>query len=239
MKAKTGSDPSWEGVVRFRQTHRWDLSYKAAVALQRRLAQRVSLKSAVGRLRLVAGVDVSYSPGDESMYAGAVVLDARDWSLVEKQGAVRRTKFPYIPGLLSFREAPAILSALKKLKTQPDCIIADGQGIAHPRGLGIASHLGLILNMPVVGCAKSRLVGEYATVGRKRGSCASLKYKGRTIGRVLRTREGVKPVFASPGHMVSIPRAAQIVLRCCDRYRLPEPTRQAHHFVNELRRGGR
>ena len=224
--------------MKFRQLHGWAMSYKAAVALQQRLVRRVSLRNAVGRLRLVGGVDVSYSRGDDTMYAGVVVVDVRDWSLVERQGAVRKSRFPYIPGLLSFREAPSILGALRKLKTEPDCIITDGQGIAHPRGLGIGAHIGIIANIPTVGCAKSRLVGEHRAVGARRGSYASLKHGGRTIGRVLRTREGVKPVFVSPGHMVSIPRAARIVLDCCHGYRLPEPIRLAHAYVNEMRKKG-
>jgi deoxyribonuclease V len=216
---------------------RWSLSYKAAVALQKRLAANVSLRSAVGRLRHIAGVDVSYAVKPDAMYAGAVVLDARDLSVVERRGAVRKTRFPYIPGLLSFRETPAILAAMKKLKTRPDCIIVDGQGIAHPRRFGIASHLGVILDIPTIGCAKSLLVGGHGPVGEARGSWAALRFERRVIGRALRTRDAVKPVFVSPGHKVSFSRAAEIVLRCCTRYRLPEPTRLAHQYVNELRSG--
>jgi deoxyribonuclease V len=206
------------------------------VALQARLAAKVSLHSAVGRLRYVAGVDVSYALKADAMYAGVVVLDARDMSVVERRGAVRKASFPYVPGLLSFREAPAILAALKKLKIRPDCIIVDGHGIAHPRRFGIASHLGVLLDMPTIGCAKSILVGEHGPVGHARGSWAALRFQGRVIGRALRTRDGVKPVFVSPGHKVSLARAAEIVLRCCTRYRLPETTRLTHQFVNELRK---
>jgi len=217
---------------------RWNLSYRATVALQKRLAAKVSLRSAVGRLRYVAGVDVSYAVKPDAMYAGVVVLDAKDMSVVERRGAVRKARFPYIPGLLSFRETPSILAAIRKLKTRPGCIIVDGHGIAHPRRFGIASHLGVILGIPTIGCAKSVLVGEHGEVGRARGAWAALKYENRVIGRALRTREGVKPVFVSPGHKVSFSRAAQIVLRCCTRYRLPDTTRLAHQFVNEMR-GGR
>jgi len=140
-----------------------------------------------------------------------------------------------VPGYLSFREAPAVIAAFEKVKSRPDVMILDGQGIAHPRGLGLASHVGLLLGLPTVGCAKSLLVGEHIPVPPEKGASAPLIYKEKEVGKVLRTRTNVKPVFVSPGHMMDIKHAAEFVLRCCPRYRLPEPTRQAHHLVNRIR----
>jgi len=223
-------------LMKVRAPKRWPMSYRPAVALQRKLRQRVSLKSAVGRVRFVAGVDASYETRADVMYAGVVVIDLKDMSVVEREGAIRKARFPYIPGLLSFREAPAILAALKKLNAEPDCILVDGHGLAHPRRFGIACHLGVILDLPTIGCAKSLLVGEHAPVGDARGSWKPLRFEGRIIGRALRTRDGVKPMYVSPGHKVSFSRAMDIALKCCIKYRIPEPTRLAHQYVNEMRR---
>jgi deoxyribonuclease V len=215
------------------------MSYRPAVAMQQKLRGRVSLKSAVGRVRFVAGVDASYEARADMIYAGVVVVDLRDMSVVERRGAIRKSRFPYIPGLLSFREAPAILAAMKKLTVEPDCVLVDGQGLAHPRRFGIACHLGVILDVPTVGCAKSILVGEHEPVGDARGAWAALRYEGRVVGRAVRTRGGVKPVYVSPGNKVSFARAMEIVLKCGGKYRLPEPARLAHQYVNEMRRAGR
>lgn len=224
--------------MKFRAPKRWPMSYRPAVAMQRKLRARVSLKSAVGRVRFVAGVDASYETRADLMYAGVVVMDLRDMSVVERKGAIRKARFPYVPGLLSFREAPAILAALKKLTVEPDCILVDGQGLAHPRRFGIACHLGVILDVPTIGCAKSILVGEHGPVGEARGSWAALRFKGRVVGRAVRTRDGVKPVYVSPGNKVSFARAMEIVLKCGGKYRLPAPARLAHQYVNEMRRAG-
>ena len=148
---------------------------------------------------------------------------------------MERVSFPYVPGLLSFREAPPLLKAFEKLSQSPDLAIFDGQGIAHPRGIGLASHLGLFLDVPTIGCAKSRLVGEHEPVGMEKGEMSDLIYKGESVGRVLRSKRDVKPLFVSPGHRISQDRAAEIVLSCCRGYRFPEPIRRAHLKVNELR----
>jgi deoxyribonuclease V len=155
---------------------------------------------------------------------------------VEERWARGRSSFPYIPGLLSFRELPVLLSAVKKIRTPPDVILCDGQGIAHPRGLGIASHLGVVLDRPTIGCAKSRLVGSFGAVGEEKGSYASLEYGNFRVGAVLRTRAGTRPVFISPGFKVTYEEAIVIILNCVTKYRIPEPIRSAHLLVNRVRR---
>ena len=148
---------------------------------------------------------------------------------------MEKIAFPYIPGLLTFREAPVLLKAFSQLPQEPDLLLLDGQGIAHPRSLGIAAHLGVLLNLPAIGCAKSRLCGEYEEPGMEKGSTAPLKDNGKTVGMVVRTRTGTKPVFVSPGHKMDFATSMKIVLALCRTYRIPEPLRQAHAFVNLLR----
>jgi deoxyribonuclease V len=223
--------------MNFPTLHRWDLSPKEAVALQRQLAGRVVTNVPVRSCNLIAGGDCSYNRFSTTMYAGVVVLRADDLSVVERKGAVAEATFPYVPGLLSFREAPILLDAFARLEHTPDVILYDGQGRAHPRRLGIACHLGVWLNVPCVGCAKSRLVGQLTGPGRKAGSSAPLIDHGEVVGRVVRTKTGVKPLFVSPGHLIDIDSAVHWVLATTRKYRLPEPTRLAHLYVNELRRG--
>jgi deoxyribonuclease V len=217
--------------------HRWDLSPSEAVELQTRLAGQVITDTPLPSCRLIAGADVSYDKGSTRFYSGVVVLRADDLSVVERRGAAAESPFPYIPGLLSFREAPVLLEAFARVESRPDAVMCDGQGIAHPRRLGIASHLGLWLRVPTIGAAKSRLVGTYKEPAREAGSRSPLLYRGEVVGSVLRTKDGVQPLFVSPGHRVDIDSAARWTLATCRRYRLPEPTRQAHLYVNALRRG--
>jgi deoxyribonuclease V len=172
------------------------------------------------------------------LYAAVVVLRTDDWTIVETQTAVRECRFPYIPGLLSFRESPALLEAFAKLKTLPDAAMLDGHGLAHPRRFGFVCHVGLWLDLPCVGCAKSLLAGTHKEPGQKPGSLAPLVDRGEIVGSVVRTKLGVKPVFVSVGHKIDLPSAVRLVLRACQGYRLPEPTRQAHLHVNALRRQG-
>lgn len=220
----------------FRSLHPWDLTPKQAVALQRELAGRVVLRDgAAGAVRLVAGVDVSCSRFAPCVYAAVILWDMASGEVVERAGAVLDNPFPYVPGLLSFRELPVVLAAFRGLQQVPDVVLVDGQGIAHPRRLGIASHLGLWLDLPTIGCAKSRLCGEHAEPGWQRGAWTSLLDGGEEIGRVLRTRDRIKPLFISPGHQVGFDRVVQIVLACGRGYRLPEPTRLAHVESNRLR----
>jgi deoxyribonuclease V len=225
--------------MKIRTPHSWDLTPKEAVALQRKLAGEIDVHTPLGACELVAGADISYNRFSPVFYAAVVVLQTSDWTEVEAQTAIRETSFPYVPGLLSFREAPAVLEAFAKLQHIPDAVMFDGAGFAHPRRFGLACHLGWCLDMPSLGCAKSVLVGEYREPGRKRGSALPLKDKGEVIGMAVRTKDGVKPVYVSVGHKIDLASAVRLVLASCRGYRLPEPTRQAHLRVNELRREAR
>ncbi len=217
-------------------SHSWDISYAEARRLQETLAEKVCLSFPGVPIRLIAGADVSFSRFSPTLYAGVVVLTFPELVRVEEQWHIHQTGFPYVPGYLSFREAPAVIAAYGKLRHRPDVMILDGQGIAHPRGLGLASHVGLLLGLPTIGCAKSLLVGEYSPVPPERGAAVPLLFNGKPVGKVLRTRSRVKPVFVSPGHLMGIEEAARIALMCSPRYRIPEPTRQAHAFVNRVRK---
>jgi deoxyribonuclease V len=189
-----------------------------------------------GPIRCVAGGDVSFSRKSGRIWAGVVVLSFPDLTKIEEKWIQDKVEFPYIPGLLSFREVPILLEALRRLGSDPDLIICDGQGVAHPRGLGLASHLGLHVNRATIGCAKSRLVGEFSEVKKEKGSHTPLWYKEQMVGAVVRTRRGVKPLFISPGNRITLDESVKIVLECCGKYRMPEPTRQAHLLVSSLRR---
>ena len=214
---------------------RWDL--REAKACQRRLRERVECQDRLGPVRCVAGADVSYLQGEAKLYAAVVLLDAATLEPLETATTVAPTRFPYLPGYLSFRESPAILEAYSKLDRKPDLLMVDGHGLAHPRGFGIACHLGVVLRVPTVGVAKSVLTGEAGVPSRERGSRAPIIYQGARVGAVVRTRNGVSPVYVSIGHRVCLETAVQQVLRCGAGYRLPEPTRQAHQAVNALRTG--
>lgn len=218
--------------------HSWDMTPEAAVALQRELAGRVDTRAPLTHYELVAGADVSYGRFSSRFFAGIVVLRLPALTVVERRGAVRDSPFPYVPGLLSFREAPALLEAFALLEHVPDVIVFDGQGIAHPRRLGIASHVGLWLDRPTVGCAKSLLCGKFQKLGEKAGALAPLVDRGEGVGSAVRTKDRVQPVYVSAGHRIDLPSAVRVVLQTCKGYRLPEPTRQAHLYVNELRRAG-
>lgn len=188
-----------------------------------------------GPFRYVAGLDAAFSIDGRECLAAAVLWDLADHSVVEERLARRPLRFPYVPGLLSFREAPALLAALRRLEHCPDVLLCDGQGIAHPRRFGIACHLGVLCDLPAVGCAKSVLVGTYQPPGPERGAAQPLCWKHDVIGRVLRTQRGIRPVFVSVGHLIDLPSAGQLVLDCAGRYRLPEPTRLADRSVAQER----
>lgn len=222
--------------MKIRPLHSWDLTPTEAVALQRQFADRVDTRTPLARCQFIAGADVSYDRFSNLFYAGVVVLRMDDLTIVETQGVVREVTFPYIPGLLSFRETPALLDAFAKLEAEPDAVIVDGHGFSHPRRFGFACHLGLWLDRPSVGCAKTRLTGTYKEPGPKAGSVAPLEANDEIIGQVVRTKTGVKPVFVSVGYKIDLARAVELVLATCRGYRLPEPTRQAHLHVNALRR---
>ena len=222
--------------MRVRHFHAWQVSAREAIRIQEQMRGRILCKGALRRIRTVAGADVSVSRKTREVWAGIVVMRLPGLEKVEERWACGETSFPYIPGLLSFRELPILLDALKKITTVPDVMLCDGQGTAHPRGLGLASHLGLLIEVPTIGCAKSRLVGTFSPLGQHRGDRSPLLYRGEEVGRVLRTRSGVRPLFVSPGNRIDLDTSTEVVLRCCSRYRIPEPIRQAHLLVNALRR---
>lgn len=211
-----------------RQLHDWPLNIHEAVALQTRLASRVSQEDAHPSVKYIAGVDVSASKSRGEGTAAVVILDYPGLKLVEAQIIRGNIDFPYVPGLLTFREAPLVLMAFERVTTAPDLVFIDGQGIAHPRRFGIAAHIGLILGIPTIGCAKSRLCGTYDEPTQERGSFSDLKDGDETIGAVLRTKTGTNPVFISVGHKISLRQAVEWVLACCQGFRLPEPARLAH-----------
>ncbi len=217
--------------------HPWNLTPTEAVALQRALAGRVDARSPLTHWELIAGADVSYNRFSPTVYAGVVVIRAADGMVVEKQGVVREVTFPYVPGLLSFRETPVLLEAFALLHCEPDVVMVDGHGYSHPRRFGYACHLGVLLDRPTLGCAKSRLTGTHKEPGKPPGSLTPLKDTGEVIGQVVRTKLKTKPVFVSVGHKIDLASAVRVVLESCRGYRIPEPTRQAHLHVNALRRG--
>jgi deoxyribonuclease V len=212
--------------------HRWDVSPREAAAIQEQLRGQVVTTDQFGEVRRVAGVDVGFEAAGKVTRAAVVVLSFPGLEPCDQALARRDTRFPYVPGLLSFREIPAVLAALELLGSTPDLLLCDGQGLAHPRRFGLACHLGVLTGIPSVGVAKSRLLGEYAEPGPQRGSWAPLRDRGEVIGAVLRTRSNVRPLFVSVGHRVSLETAIAYVLRCTTGFRLPETTRRAHRLAS-------
>ncbi len=210
----------------------WALSPAAARDLQARLADRVEQGDRFGSIALVAGIDIGFEQAGKVTRAAVAVLGLPELALVESALARRPTDFPYVPGLLSFREIPAALEALAALATTPDLLLCDGQGFAHPRRFGLACHLGWLVDVPCIGVAKSRLIGAFAEPGSARGAWTPLLDHDQTIGAALRSRAGVKPLFVSTGHRVGLASAIRLTLACTDRYRLPEPTRLAHQLAS-------
>jgi deoxyribonuclease V len=215
---------------------RFDLSLAEAEALQRDWAREVVSEDRLGPVKRVAGVDVAYEKGGERVFAAVVVLDADTLEVVEEATHVGRVKFPYVPGLFSFRELPPLVACFEQLAAAPDLVVCDGQGRAHPRRFGLACHLGVLFDLPAIGCAKTALVGTHERVGSRRGHDRELVHDGEVVGLALRTRDRVKPVYVSIGHRVSLPTARRWVLTLAPRHRLPETTRQADQRVNALRR---
>ena len=215
--------------------HSWNLSPREAVALQRELAGSVREVPMVGPVATVAGVDCAFFSGGRQIVAAAVLMDAHSLEVIASTYAVAPVLMPYVPGLLSFREAPAELAAIERFPEPPDLLLVDGAGRAHPRRLGIASHVGLWLGLPTVGVAKSRLCGRHRPVGRRRRCCVRLADKGEVIGGVLRTRDDVKCLYVSPGHCITLNEALKWVLRTTGGYRLPEPIRAADRMAAKLK----
>lgn len=227
-----------------RNLHEWNLSYAEARALQTQLAGRVRFDRFKGPPERVAGLDCAFSKADERVFAAVVVLDVLrcrgsdggfDLAVAETATASMRLDFPYIPGLLSFREAPACLAAVRKLMCRPELFLVDGQGLAHPRRLGLACHLGLFLDTPTIGCAKSRLIGTSDEPGAEKGAHRPLCDGDEVVGAAVRTRSSVKPLFVSVGHRCRLDDAIRLTLACTTKYRLPEPTRLAHQAVSRLK----
>jgi len=214
--------------------HPWNVSPKEAIKIQERLREKLVPENRLGEVRFVAGVDVGFAENNTITRAAVAVLDFQTLELREQAIARRPTSFPYIPGLLSFREIPAVLDALEKLKRLPDLLLCDGQGIAHPRRMGIAAHLGLLTDIPSIGVAKSRLIGTHDAVPAEKGSFVPLMDKGEQIGIVLRTRTNVKPLYISIGHRVCLESAREYVMACITKYRLPETTRWAHKLASGI-----
>ncbi|MBI4301912.1 MAG: deoxyribonuclease V [Chloroflexi bacterium] len=212
--------------------HSWQVSVAEAETIQRSLAFQVSCLNQVSEPRLVAGVDISGVDSRGMAQGAVVVMRYPGLTLVDSAVSEVQPTFPYIPGFLSFREIPVILAAWEKLTMTPDLALVDGQGIAHPRRLGIASHLGVLLGVPTLGCAKSRLLGTYQSLELAEGSQVELIDKGETVGVVFRTKKGTSPVYVSIGHMIDLPTAVEWVKRCCRGYRLPEPLRLAHQAAS-------
>jgi deoxyribonuclease V len=214
----------------------WDLKPAEARRLQERLRERVILEDDFQPLRYVAGADLAFDPATEIAFAGVIVYRFPALEEVERCRARRKLRFPYVPGLLTFREGPILLAALARLRTEPDLILIDGHGLAHPRRFGIACHLGVLLDKPTIGCAKSLLVGEHAEPGTAAGSATPLLLNGEQVGVVLRTRNNVKPIYVTPGHRISVDSAVALAKLCLDGFRIPKPTREADHYVRDLRR---
>lgn len=215
-------------------SHPWPATAAEAIALQKRLAPLVEAAGQPTAVTRIAGVDVAFPGGGDVTRAAVVVVSFPDLEVVETAVLEQPTRFPYVPGLLSFREAPAVLAALATLKEAPDLLMVDGQGMAHPRRIGIASHVGLLSGIPTIGAAKSRLCGTHDEPGPARGARTPLLHRGEVVGTVLRTRTGVRPLYVSIGHRISLEAAVEWVLACAPRYRLPEPTRLA----DKLSKGG-
>jgi len=216
---------------------RWSLTPRQAMRLQERLRDRVILEDRFGAIRFVAGADLAFDPETNEAVAGVIVYKFPSLEEAERRMARRQLRFPYVPGLLSFRESPVLLAAFARLRTEPDLILIDGHGRAHPRMFGIACHIGVLFDKPAVGCAKSLLVGEHREPAAEAGSTAPLLFHGQRMGTLLRTRQNVKPIYVSQGHRVSLESAVGLVRQCLDGFRIPKPTREADHYVRRLRRG--
>jgi len=219
--------------------HSWKVTPREAIRIQEEFRKKLRLRPLETPCQTVAAADVSYSRSDEKLFAAFLIFSYPDLALLESAAARGRVSFPYLPGLLTFREAPILLKAFSKLARKPNVILIDGQGIAHPRSMGIASHLGILLDLPSIGCAKSRLFGKETEPGLEKGSFVPLMEGEQTVGMIVRTRAGVKPVYVSPGHKMDMDGSVKMVLSLCREYRIPEPLRQAHIFVNQLKSTGK
>lgn len=215
--------------------HKWDLLPAEAIALQRELAGRVRIQPLPDHFEVLGAADIGYVKSTNQLAAVMLTFRWPSLELLEKSHVASRVQFPYVPGLLSFREVPPLLEAHSRLERSPDVLLCDGQGIAHPRRFGLASHLGLCLGIPTVGCAKKRLCGEHEPVEFRRGGYTPLRHRDETVGYVYRSRDGVKPIYISPGHLADLESSRELMEHCLGRYRIPEPLRQAHQLATKLR----
>jgi deoxyribonuclease V len=225
-------------VMKAQGLHPWQVTTHEAIAIQKRLRSQVMTENTLGDIRLIAGADIATSKDSPKAYAGVVVLSYPTLEVVEERGLEDEVTFPYIPGLLAFREGPLLIKVFEQLRTDPDVIVFDGQGLAHPRGMGIATHMGLVFDKPTIGCAKSLLFGRYQEPDAEKGAWAELRdSQGQVVGAALRSKLKTSPIFVSIGHRVDLPTAIRILLDCTRGVRIPEPTRLADHIVTQLRRG--
>lgn len=215
--------------------HSWNLSPEDAVRLQKELAEKIRLTPLPKFPATIAACDVSFDLGSPTLFAALVVMDSESLEVIEKVTVREEIRFPYVSGLLSFRELPVVLKAFAALQHEPDLIICDGQGIAHPRRLGIATHLGLWLQRPTIGSAKSLLCGKHGELGDERGATSPLVHRRETVGYAVRSRSGVSPIYVSPGHLCSLEDAVKVVMSVTRKYRLPDPIRFVHKLSNEAR----
>lgn len=222
--------------MKIKNLHRWDVTPREAIEIQRKLRKRISFSSSPKKIHLVAGTDAAFSKKGNLIHGAVCIFSFPDMKLIEERTATLPLKFPYIPGLLTFREGPVLLKCFKKIKSNPDVILFDGQGLLHPRRMGIAAHLGILLDKPTVGCAKSYLYGEFRLPANSKGAFEYVRDKNKEIiGACLRTRTDVKPVFVSIGNKTSLSKTIGIALQCVTKYRIPEPLRHAHRLAEKAK----
>jgi deoxyribonuclease V len=221
-----------------RPLHYWNVSSEEAIRIQEAFKDQILLKKTFSRVKTVGGGDAAYSRDGKLLFAAIVVLSFPAMEIIDTATTDGKTLFPYIPGLLSFREGPILIEAFQRLRLKPDVMIYDGQGIAHPRRMGLASHMGLWLDLPSIGCAKTPLLEGFVSPGSSRGSFEWIRRKGRKVGAVLRTKENVKPLFVSPGHRIDFFTSNQLILESCKEFRFPDPLRKAHQLAERAARRG-
>jgi deoxyribonuclease V len=216
--------------------HSWNVSTEGAIQIQEALRGRIILKKTLSKVKTVGGGDVAYSKNGNHLFGAMVVLSFPSMEILDMATVEGKTPFPYIPSLLSFREGPILINIFRNLKIKPDVLMVDGQGIAHPRGMGLASHMGLWFNLPSIGCAKTPLLDEFISPGPLRGSYEWIRREGKKVGAVLRTKDKVNPLFVSPGHRIDLKTSIQLILESCQGFRMPEPLRKAHQASLLVRR---
>ena len=217
-----------------KKLHSWNVSVEEAIRIQETLRDRIILKNTSLKVRTIGGGDVAYSKSDHLLFGAIVILSFPEMEILDTATCDGKVPFPYIPSLLSFREGPILIKTFQKLKIKPDVVIYDGQGIAHPRGMGLASHMGLWFDLPCIGCAKTPLLDEFISPGPSKGSFEWIRWEGKKVGAVLRTKEKVKPLFISPGHRINLMTSMRLILESCRGLRIPEPLRKAHQITREI-----